>query len=181
VLVSGSECTGHEGAVRYVSGFRIVHRYAHVLVPVDGDPTIVFPLEARWVGRHADTWIEDQVFAEHPGRWLHARLRGGRLRRIGVYGLDFVMPVPYFTTIADGSIEHPRIGAGVDVPLRESMVVSIHPHVISDDEQSRFFMQDTWVVGRAGAEVLSRVPIQVYGDAAPADRSPSGAAQKPAA
>ncbi|HTX00370.1 MAG TPA: hypothetical protein VMD59_16435, partial [Acidimicrobiales bacterium] len=33
LVVCGSEYTGFEGAVRYVSGFRIVHRYAYVLVP----------------------------------------------------------------------------------------------------------------------------------------------------
>ena len=33
LLVCGSEYTGFEGAVRYLSGFRIVHRYAYVLLP----------------------------------------------------------------------------------------------------------------------------------------------------
>ena len=32
LLVSGSEYSGFEGAVRYLSGFRIVHRYAYVLL-----------------------------------------------------------------------------------------------------------------------------------------------------
>ena len=32
VVVSGSEYTGFEGAIRYVSGFRILHRYAYVVV-----------------------------------------------------------------------------------------------------------------------------------------------------
>ena len=47
VVVAGSEYTGFEGAVTYVSGFQIVHRYAYVLLPREGDPTIVFPAEAR--------------------------------------------------------------------------------------------------------------------------------------
>jgi Creatinase/Prolidase N-terminal domain len=46
-LVSGSEYTGFEGAVTYLSGFQIVHRYAYVLLPLEGDPAIVFPSEAR--------------------------------------------------------------------------------------------------------------------------------------
>ena len=33
LLVCGSEYSGFEGAVRYLSGFRIVHRYAYVLLP----------------------------------------------------------------------------------------------------------------------------------------------------
>ena len=33
LVVSGSEYTGFEGAVTYLSGFQIVHRYAYVVVP----------------------------------------------------------------------------------------------------------------------------------------------------
>ena len=54
VIVCGNEYTGFEGAVTYLSGFVIVHRYAYVLLPVDGDPAIVFPTEARYVGEHGD-------------------------------------------------------------------------------------------------------------------------------
>jgi len=73
-LVCGTEYTGFEGQVTYLSGFQIVHRYAYVLLPLDGDPTIVFPTEARYVGVHGTSWIEDQVFADHPGVWLADRL-----------------------------------------------------------------------------------------------------------
>jgi Xaa-Pro dipeptidase len=89
-LVSGSEYTGFEGAVTYLSGFQIVHRYAYVLLPLEGDPAIVFPSEARYVGEHGTSWIDEQVFAERPGEWLAERLRG---ERVGVYGLEYVMPV----------------------------------------------------------------------------------------
>ena len=87
-LVCGSEYTGFEGAVTYLSGFQIVHRYAYVLLPREGEPSIVFPSEARYVGEHGTSWIEDQVFADRPGDWLADRLRG---KRVGVYGLDYVM------------------------------------------------------------------------------------------
>src|SRR5437870_9045463 len=90
VVAAGSEYTGFEGAVRYLSGFLIVHRYAYVLLPFESEPTIVFPAEARYVGEHGTTWIEEQVFADHPGEWLADRLRG---QRVGVYGLDYVLPV----------------------------------------------------------------------------------------
>ena len=66
-LVCGSEYTGFEGAVTYLSGFQIVHRYAYVLVPRDGDPVIVFPAEAHYVGEHGDSQIAEQVFADRPG------------------------------------------------------------------------------------------------------------------
>jgi hypothetical protein len=54
VIVSGNEYSGFEGAVTYMSGFVIVHRYAYVLLPLEGDPAIVFPREATYVGEHGD-------------------------------------------------------------------------------------------------------------------------------
>jgi len=98
VLVCGSEYTGFEGAVTYMSGFVIVHRYAYVLLPREGEPSIVFPGEARYVGVHGTTWIEDQVFADRPGEWLAERLAG---RRVGVYGLDYVLTVRDFVAVRD--------------------------------------------------------------------------------
>jgi Xaa-Pro dipeptidase len=105
VIVAGSEYTGFEGAVRYLSGFRILHRYAYVVLPVDGEPSIVFPREARWVGDHAESWIADQVFAELPGRWVAEQARDRAWRRLGVYGLDFVMAVRDYRALADGPAE----------------------------------------------------------------------------
>jgi len=70
VLAAGSEYTGFEGAVFYLSGFRILHRYAYVLLPVDGEPTSVFPREARWVGDHDEAVIADRAFADVPGQWI---------------------------------------------------------------------------------------------------------------
>jgi Xaa-Pro dipeptidase len=100
VVVAGSEYTGFEGAVRYLSGFRILHRYAYVVLPVEGEPSVVFPKEARWVGDHSEAWIEDKVFAEHPGQWIADR----GFERIGVYGLDYVMPVRDYRPLADVAV-----------------------------------------------------------------------------
>ena len=104
VVVAGSEYTGFEGAVRYLSGFRILHRYAYVVVPVEGDPAIVFPKEARWVGDHEEAWL-DQVFAEHPGRWIAEQAREQHWERIGIAGLDYVMAVRDYRALADGPAE----------------------------------------------------------------------------
>ena len=90
VVVAGSEYTGFEGAVTYVSGFQIVHRYAYVLLPREGEPSIVFPAEARYVGEHGTSWIEHQVFVDRPGEWLADRLAA---LRVGIYGLDYVFTV----------------------------------------------------------------------------------------
>lgn len=102
VLVCGSEYTGFEGAVRYLSGFRILHRYAYVLLPLEGDPVAVFPREARWVGDHSEAWIPERVFAEHPGEWLREQARTDGWRRVGVAGLEYVMPVRDYRALADG-------------------------------------------------------------------------------
>jgi Xaa-Pro dipeptidase len=101
VLVAGSEYTGFEGAVTYMSGFQIVHRYAYVLLPREGEPSIVFPSEARYVGEHGTSWIEDQVFVDQPGAWLAERLAG---KRVGVYGLDYVMTVRDYAAL-EGKLE----------------------------------------------------------------------------
>src|SRR4029078_9366937 len=90
-LVCGSEYTGFEGAVTYLSGFQIVHRYAYVVLPREGEPSIVSPSEARYVGEHGTSWIEEQVFADRPGDWLADRLRG---KRVGGFGGGYPMRPP---------------------------------------------------------------------------------------
>jgi Xaa-Pro aminopeptidase len=92
LVVSGTEYTGFEGAVTYLSGFQIVHRYAYVVVPADGDPQIVFPSEARYVGEHGTARIE-QVFHDRPGELIADRAKANGAKRIGVYGLEYVMTV----------------------------------------------------------------------------------------
>ena len=98
VIVSGNEYTGFEGAVTYMSGFVIVHRYAYVLLPREGEPAIVFPREATYVGEHGTTWIDEQVFVDKPGEWLADQVRG---KRVGVYGLDYVMTVRDYRALHD--------------------------------------------------------------------------------
>jgi len=92
LVVSGSEYSGFEGSVTYLSGFQIVHRYAYVVVPADGEPRIVFPTEARYVGEHGRAQLE-QVFHDRPGEHIAATARDRGWRRVGVYGLDYVMAV----------------------------------------------------------------------------------------
>ena len=48
LIVSGSEYSGFEGAVTYLSGFQIVHRYAYVVVPADGE--YFFPRDGDKLG-----------------------------------------------------------------------------------------------------------------------------------
>ena len=79
LIVSGSEYTGFEGAVRYLCGFHILHRYAYVVVPLEGEPVVVFPREATWVGDHGATFLEQRELPAHCGEWMAEWLkaRGG--------------------------------------------------------------------------------------------------------
>ena len=70
LLVCGNQYAGFEGAVFYMSGFEIVHRYVYLLLPLEGEPTLVFPREARWIGDKAKPWVKDHVWPEVPGQWV---------------------------------------------------------------------------------------------------------------
>ena len=105
LAVAGTEYTGFEGGIRWVSGFRMVHRYAYGLIPAEGDPIAVFPAEARWVGQHDECWIEEKVFADTPGAWMLDLARQRGWRRLAVYGYNFAMPVRDFVALSAGEVE----------------------------------------------------------------------------
>jgi Xaa-Pro dipeptidase len=158
VLVCGNEYTGFEGAVTYLSGFVIVHRYAYVLLPVDGDPAIVFPAEARYVGEHGTTWIGEQEFVDRPGDWLADRLRG---KRVGVYGLDYVMTVRDYAALS-GSCEL----VAWDVAFDHARMVKSELELASVRESVRINTEGFWVFlehfapGKTEREVLA--PCEEY-------------------
>jgi len=101
LIVSGSEYTGFEGAVRYMCGFHILHRYAYVLVPMEGEPVAVFPKEATWVGDHTKTFIERQEKTLNCGEWMAGECKSKGFKRVGVYGLNFIMPVRDYRALVD--------------------------------------------------------------------------------
>ncbi len=105
LIVTGTEYTGFEGAIRWLSGYRMVHRYAYAVLPVDGDPIAVFPAEARWVGEHDECWIENKVFAETPGAWMAEIGSSEGWKRVGVYGYNFAMPVRDYRALTAGDVE----------------------------------------------------------------------------
>ncbi len=153
VVVAGSEYTGFEGAVRYLSGFLIVHRYAYVLLPREGDPSIVFPAEARYVGEHGQTWIEEQVFADHPGEWLAERLAG---QRVGVYGLDYVLTVRDFAAL-QSKVELVPWDAELDVARAvksEAELESVRESVRINVDGFHAF-HEAYAPGKSAAEVLA--------------------------
>jgi len=152
-VVAGSEYTGFEGAVTYLSGFVIVHRYAYVLLPLEGEPSIVFPAEARYVGEHRTSWIEDQVFADRPGEWLADRLVG---KRVGVYGLDYVLTVRDFAALSEKA---ELVPFDVEFDLARAVksdaeLESVRDSVRINTEGFRAFLE-AYEPGKTAAEVLA--------------------------
>ena len=152
LVVCGTEYTGFEGQVTYLSGFQIVHRYAYVVLPLEGDPSIVFPSEARYVGVHGTSRIEDQVFVDRPGDWIVDRLRG---KRVGVYGLDYVMTVRDFAAIQaldlvpwDLEFDHAR------AVKSDEELESVRESVRINTEGFHAF-REAYEPGRSAAEVLA--------------------------
>jgi Xaa-Pro aminopeptidase len=105
LIVCGNQYAGFEGAVLYMSGFEIVHRYVYVVLPLEGEPTLVFPREARWIGDKAKPWVKDQVWPDVPGQWLRERSQERKWKRVGVYGMDFVMAVRDYRELDKGDFE----------------------------------------------------------------------------
>ena len=162
VIVSGSEYSGFEGAVTYMSGFVIVHRYAYVLLPLEGDPSIVFPVEARYVGEHGTTWIDEQVFVDAPGAWLRDRARDRGWKRVGVYGLDYVMTVRDYRALADDGLE--LVPYDVEFDLARAVksddeLASVRDSVRINEEGFWIFL-DSFEAGRSEAELLA--PCERY-------------------
>ena len=105
LLVCGNQYAGFEGAVFYMSGFEIVHRYVYVLFPLEGEPTLVFPREARWIGDKGKPWVKDHVWPEVPGQWIRDIARERNWKKLGVYGMNFVMAVRDYRELSNGSLE----------------------------------------------------------------------------
>lgn len=105
LIVSGSEYSGFEGAVRYMCGFHILHRYAYVVVPLAGDPVAVFPREATWVGDHSATFLAQREFPAHCGEWMADFLKAKGAGKVGVYGLEYVMNVRDYAALVKAGFE----------------------------------------------------------------------------
>jgi Xaa-Pro aminopeptidase len=158
VLVCGNEYTGFDGAVTYLSGFVIVHRYAYVLLPLDGDPAIVFPDEARYVGEHGTTWIEEQEFVDRPGEWLADKLRS---KRVGVYGFDYLMTVRDYVALS-GACELVGWDLGFDharMVKSELELASVRESVRINTEGFCVFLE-AFEPGRSEREILA--PCERY-------------------
>lgn len=154
LVVSGSEYSGFEGAVTYLSGFQIVHRYAYVVLPADGPAVVLFPQEARYVGEHGQTSLE-QVFHPRPGEEIAARARDGGWRRVGVYGLDYVMAVRDYRALESLDL------VGFDVEFDHARAVKSDAELESVRDSVRINQRgfEIWLEhyapGRTAAEVMA--------------------------
>ncbi len=156
LIVSGSEYTGFEGAVTYLSGFQIVHRYAYVVVPADADPFIVFPSEARYVGEHGTAQIE-QVFHDRPGEHMAERARGAGWKRLGVFGLDYVMAVRDQVALAAAELELVPFDVEFDLARAvksEAELESVRDSVRINERGFEIFAE-TYAPGKSAAEVMA--------------------------
>jgi Xaa-Pro aminopeptidase len=154
LVVSGSEYSGFEGAVTYLSGFQIVHRYAYVVVPAEGDPFVVFPAEARYVGEHGTAQLE-QRFDPHPGDAVAAYAKDRGWRRIGVYGLDYVMTVRDYRALEPFEV----VPFDVEFDLARSVKSEAELESVRDsvriNRRGFELFAEAYAPGRSAAEVMA--------------------------
>ncbi len=105
LVVSGSEYSGFEGAIRYLAGFHILHRYSYVVITANDDPVVVFPREATWVGDHSATFIKRRELPVHCGEWMADYLKGRGAKKVGVYGLEYIINVRDYKALAAADFE----------------------------------------------------------------------------
>ena len=60
------------------------------------------------MGEHGDSWIEDQVFVDHPGAWLARQAIDRGWKRFGVYGVDYIMQFRDYAASLDGAVASSR-------------------------------------------------------------------------
>ncbi len=157
LIVCGNEYTGFEGAVRYVSDFEIVHRYVHVLIPLEGDPLLLFPREARWIGNKKRSWLKEHIWADVPGEWLRERATSKGWKRLGVYGLNFIMPVRDYRALAQGSYEI----VPFDMPFDLARAVKSEEELVAVRDAMDIIIEGFWALveayqpGKTEAEIMA--------------------------
>jgi Xaa-Pro dipeptidase len=154
LIVSGSEYSGFEGAVTYLSGFQIVHRYAYVVVPAEGEPFVVFPTEARYVGEHRTAELE-QVLHDRPGELMASRAREAGWKRIGVFGLDYIMAVRDYRALEGLEL----VPFDVEFDLSRAVKSDVELESVRDsvriNERGFEIFLEAYAPGKSAAEVMA--------------------------
>ena len=92
LLLAGADYRGHKGALRWVADYNLAHRYGYAVVPPDGEPELLLPLNLA-AGR-AGGWNVNARYARDLSTGIPERLRElGDPKRIGIVGLADVMKV----------------------------------------------------------------------------------------
>src|SRR5581483_10610485 len=60
------------------------------------------------------------------------------------------------------SIGMTMIGIDDETVLQAGMVLSMHPHAISQDGRACLYMQDTWLVTDGGGVALADLPLRIF-------------------
>lgn len=157
LIVCGNQYAGFEGAVMYVSGFEIVHRYVYALIPLSGEPTLVFPREARWIGDKSKPWVKDHVWPDVPGQWIRERAQERGWKRVGIYGMNFVLAVRDYREMINGSFEL----VPFDVPFDAVRAVKSEEELAEVRDAMDIIVEGFWVLvdsyepGKTEAEIMA--------------------------
>ncbi|HTX01632.1 MAG TPA: M24 family metallopeptidase, partial [Acidimicrobiales bacterium] len=127
------------------------------LVPLEGDPCAVFPSEARYVGDHGDRFVGEQVFADRPGAWLAEHLTARRCRRVGVYGLDYVMCVRDYQPLAASGLEVVGFDDAFDLAraVKSNEELELVRQTMRINEAGFWAVQQAYRPGRTQAELMA--------------------------
>ncbi|HEY4741975.1 MAG TPA: M24 family metallopeptidase [Candidatus Acidoferrales bacterium] len=157
LIVCGNEYTGFEGAVRYLSGFEIVHRYVYVLVPLEGDLRLIFPSEARWIGDKTKPWVREHIWADIPGKWIADFAVSKNWKRLGVYGLDAVMAVRDYRELQKGSAELVSFDQPFDMAraVKSDEELAGIRHSMEIIENGFWAMLEEYKPGKTEAEIMA--------------------------
>ncbi|MGB6877694.1 MAG: M24 family metallopeptidase [Candidatus Acidiferrales bacterium] len=157
LVVCGNEYTGFEGAARYVSGFEVVHRYVYVLIPLEGEPTLVFPREARWIGDKTKPWVKQHIWPDLPGQWLREHAEAEHWKRVGVYGMNFILTVRDYRALAAGPFEL----VPFDLPFDLARAVKSSEELACIRDSMDIITEGFWVLvqayepGKTEAEIMA--------------------------
>ena len=93
LIVSGSEYSGFEGAVTYMSGFQIVHRYAYVVAARRRRPVRSSSPPRRATSASTGRRRSSRCSTRARASTSPPTRAAAGWKRIGVYGLDYIMAV----------------------------------------------------------------------------------------
>ena len=105
LVISGNEYSGFEGAIRYMAGFHILHRYAYVVVTPNDDPVVIFAPGATRVGVQTSTFLQQPEQTVDSGEWVADYLKTKGAKKVGMYGMEYIINVRDYKALAAGNFD----------------------------------------------------------------------------